>query len=108
MQGAGVGVLGDLFAAAEAVADDDGFGVVADGGEKDAFAQFLREVVFFFFEAEGAGHAATAGVEEFDVCSGEAEEGELVVHAHGGAVMAVAVDDDLFVEIAGACSRGRV
>ena len=36
--GAGVGVLGDLFAAAEAVADDDGFGVVADGGEEDALA----------------------------------------------------------------------
>jgi hypothetical protein len=28
-----VGVLGDLFAAAEAVADDDGFFVVAYGGE---------------------------------------------------------------------------
>jgi hypothetical protein len=34
--GAGVGVLGDLFAAAEAVADDDGFGVVADGGQEDS------------------------------------------------------------------------
>ncbi len=33
VHGAGVGVLSDLFAAAEAVADDDGVGVVADGGE---------------------------------------------------------------------------
>jgi hypothetical protein len=32
VHGPGVGVLGDLFAAAEAVADDDGVGVVADGG----------------------------------------------------------------------------
>ena len=38
LHGAGVGVLGDLFAAAEAVADDDGVGVVADGGEEDALA----------------------------------------------------------------------
>jgi hypothetical protein len=36
--GSGRGVLGDLFAAAEAVADDDGFGVVADGGEEDALS----------------------------------------------------------------------
>jgi hypothetical protein len=36
--GSGVGVLGNLFAAAETVADDDGFGVVADGGEEDALA----------------------------------------------------------------------
>jgi len=36
--GSGAGVLGDLFAAAEAVADDDGFGVVADGGEEDALS----------------------------------------------------------------------
>jgi hypothetical protein len=32
------GVLRDLFAAAEAVADDDGFAVAADGGEEDALA----------------------------------------------------------------------
>ena len=38
VHGAGGGVLGDLFAAAEAVADDDGFGVGADGGEEDTLA----------------------------------------------------------------------
>ena len=73
--GAGVGVLGDLFAAAEAVADDDGFGVVADGGKEDAVGQLLRKVEFFFFEAEGAGHAAAAGVEELDVGAGSVKEG---------------------------------
>jgi hypothetical protein len=36
--GSCAGVLGDLFAAAEAVADDDGFGVGADGGEEDSLA----------------------------------------------------------------------
>ena len=35
---AGGCVLGDLFAAAEAVADDDGFGIGADGGQEDSFA----------------------------------------------------------------------
>jgi hypothetical protein len=38
MHGAGGRVLGDLLAAAEAVADDDGIGVVADGGKEDALA----------------------------------------------------------------------
>jgi hypothetical protein len=38
VHGVGGGVLGDLFAAAEAVADDDGFAVVADGREEDALA----------------------------------------------------------------------
>ena len=59
----------------------------------------MRDVEFVFFEAEGAGHAAAAGVEEFDFRSGESEEGDFVVHAHGGAVVAVAVDDDFFVEL---------
>ncbi len=59
----------------------------------------MREVVLVFFEAEGAGHAAAAGVEEFDFGSGEAEEGELVGHAHGGAVVAVAVDDYFVVDL---------
>ena len=47
------------------------FGVVADGGEEDAFAECLGDLEFVFFEAEGAGHAAAAGVEELDVGSGE-------------------------------------
>ncbi|RZU42097.1 hypothetical protein BDD14_3643 [Edaphobacter modestus] len=36
--GAGVCALGDLLAAAEAVGDDDGLRVVADGGQEDALA----------------------------------------------------------------------
>ena len=38
VSGAGGGVLGDLFAATEAVGDDDGLGVGADGGQEDSFA----------------------------------------------------------------------
>jgi hypothetical protein len=36
VQGAGTVVLGDLFAAAEAVAEDDGFTVIANSGEQDS------------------------------------------------------------------------
>ena len=76
VHGFGGGVLGDLFGAAEAVGDEDGVcGFVACGGEEDAVGEFLGEVVFVFLEAEGAGHAAAAGVEEFDFGSGETEEG---------------------------------
>ena len=81
--------------------------VVADGGEQDALAECLRDLVFVFFEAEGAGHAAAAGVEELDVGSGGAEDLHLVLHAHGGVVMAVAVDDDLLVDLRRAGSRAR-
>ena len=36
------------------------FGVAADGGEEDTFAQCLRDLVLVLLEAEGAGHAAAA------------------------------------------------
>ncbi len=42
-----------------------------------------------------------------DVGSGEAEESDFVVHAHGGAVMAVAVDEDFFVELRGLVVGGE-
>ncbi len=58
--GVGGGVLGDLFGAAEAVGEDGGLGVVADGGEEDSVGEGLGDFVFVFFEAEGAGHAAAA------------------------------------------------
>ena len=59
----------------------------------------MRKIEFLYFEAEGAGHAAATGIEELDFCSSEAKEGDLVVDAHGSAVMAVAMDDDFFVEL---------
>ena len=50
----------DLLGAAEAVGEDGGLGVVADGGEEYPVSEGLGDFVFVFFEAEGAGHAATA------------------------------------------------
>ena len=45
-------------------------------------------------EAEGAGHAATAGVQQFHIGAGAAEDVHFVGHLHGRFVVAVAVEDD--------------
>ena len=100
MERASRGILRYLLGAAEAVGDDEGLRRgVADGGEQDSVGEGLGDVVFVGFEAEGAGHAAAAGVEQGDVGSGAAEDGDLVGHAAGGTVMAVAVDDDLLGDL---------
>ena len=68
------GVLGDLFAATEAVGDEDvGWGGGSDGWQEDSFGEGLGDLEFFFFKAEGACHAAAACVEEFDGGAGAAE-----------------------------------
>jgi len=64
VEGGAAGGLEDLLAAAETIRDDYGVvGGLADGGEEDALADGLGDGELFFFEAEGAGHAAAAGVE---------------------------------------------
>ena len=95
MEGAAGGVLGDLFAAAEAVSDEGGFwGGGADGGEQDALGERLGDFEFVALEAEGAGHAAAAGVEKLDFGAGGREECDFVGHLHDGPVVAVALDDE--------------
>ena len=42
-----------------------------------------------------------------DVGSGEEEESHLVRHAHGGAMMAVSVDEDFFAELRGLVVGGE-
>ncbi|MGB9145410.1 MAG: hypothetical protein WCC14_06295, partial [Acidobacteriaceae bacterium] len=96
MNGAARGVLRDLLAATEAIGDEEGFGRgVADRGQKDALAEDLRDLEFFALEAERPGHAAAAGVEQFDLSAGAAQEVDFISHLHHGFVMAVAVEDDL-------------
>ena len=97
--GVGRSVLGDLFGATEAVGDDGRLRVIADGGQQDSVSERLRNLIFVFFEAEGPGHAAAAGVEQLDVGSSKAEQGDLVGHPHSGAVMAVAMDENLLAEL---------
>ena len=100
MERTDAGVLYDLFAAAEAVTDDDRLGGgFTDGWQKDALCELLRQVELVLFEAEWAGHAATAGVEKFNVRPGGAKESHFVGHAHGRAMMAMAMDDYLGIEL---------
>ena len=75
--------LGDLFAATEAVGDDQGFWCrLADGGHQFQFAYCYRDAVLFFFEAEGAGHAAASGGWGLVVDVHLAEDGFFVGHLH--------------------------
>lgn len=61
MKGAAGRVLVDLLAAAEAVGDDEiGGSGGADGGEKDALGEGLRDAELVGLEAEGTGHTAAA------------------------------------------------
>ena len=61
MHGTGVVILRDLFATAEAVANDDGLICrIADSGEKNTFGKLLGQIELVFFKTEGAGHAAAA------------------------------------------------
>ena len=99
MQRTAVCQLGDLFAATEAVGEDEAiFWRVADGGEEFEFADGLRDFVFVVEEAEGAGHAAAAGGGRVEVDAEAAQEGFFGGHLHQGFVMAVAVDEGLSVQ----------
>jgi len=95
VDGAAAGVLRDLLAAAEAIGNEDGLGRSgADGGQENAFAESLGDFKLVAFEAEGAGHAAAAGVEQIDVGAGAPEQFQFRCHLHQGFVMAVPLDDD--------------
>lgn len=107
--GSAGGVLGDLFAATEAVGDEDvGWGGAACGWQEDSFAEGLRDGVVLAFKAKRACHAAAAGVEEFDLCAGAAEPLEFVFHVEDGFVVAVAVEEDAGVGVLGGLVVGRV
>ena len=109
VDGAAAGVLRDLLAATEPVSDEDGLGRGgADGGQQNAFAEGLGDFKFVMLEAEGAIHAAAAGVEQVNVGAGAAEEGELVGHLHQGLVMAMALDDDFAAGMLGGLEAGGV
>src|SRR5882672_2133398 len=92
--------LGNLFAATEAVGDDQPVGrSLADGWHQFEFADGDGDVVFIGFEAEGASHAATAGGGTLEVDAEAAEDGLFGGHLHEGFVMAVAVEERFALEV---------
>lgn len=104
MKGAAGRVLGDLFATAEAVRDEDVAGCSgSDSREQDALGQSLGDGEFLFLEAEGSGHATASGVEDGDAGSGAFEKLDLGLHLCQRLLVAVAVQDD-----GAASERGRL
>ena len=91
-----VGALRDLFAATEAVGDDQAVGRgLADRGQKFQFADRDRDVVLLFLEAERAGHAATARRWSAPVDAHLSQNRFFIGHFHQRFVMAVAMDQGL-------------
>ena len=96
VEGVAGGALGDLFAAAEAVGDDEpvprGF---TDCGEKFEFADGGGNVIFLFisFEAEGASHAAASGSWGLEVDADAVQQRFFGGHLHDGFVMTVSVKE---------------
>jgi hypothetical protein len=90
--------LGDLFAATETVGDDDRRGRGGlDRGQQAVAGDGLRELKLAGFKAEGAGHAAAAGLDRFDRSAGLAEQGDFIGRtAENGFVVTVAVDQNLY------------
>lgn len=103
VEGVAVGFLVDLFAAGEAVGEDEGIvGGVADFGEEEAFAALDGDIVVgAFFVSEGARHTAAAVLGFVEVGVEVLEEFLFVVHAHEGFVVAVAVEEDFLMECGG-------
>ncbi len=101
MQGAAVGALGDLLAAAESVGDDEPVGGgFADGGEEFEFADGLGDVVLVDpLEAEGSGHAAASGGGRLEVDAEAVEERLFGGHLHDRLVMAVSVEQGFAAEL---------
>ena len=71
----------------------------ADRRQQRLLAAGHRHLVVVGLEAEGAGEAAAAGVEEGDVEAGLGEKVAVGPHAHHRLVVAVAVDDGLAGEL---------
>ena len=74
MYGAAIGELRDLFAAAEAICNNDCFLFGAfDSGHQNAIGEGSGNGVFLLLKTEGTGHAAAAGVEQLDLSAGCAQ-----------------------------------
>ena len=86
----------DLRPAGEAGSHNDRIGVgLAHAGKQPLFTNQARDFVMLFLIAEGAGHAATAGVKIDHLGAGyPAQQAQCRLHADQGPLMTVAVDED--------------
>jgi hypothetical protein len=86
--------LVDLLAATEAVGDDDrGWPRGSNRREQALIRDGLRDLEFAGLKTKGPGHAAAAGLDEFDRGAGLAEKCYFIARAaEDRFVMAVAVD----------------
>ncbi len=67
MERSNVGGVGDLMSATKAASNDSRSGGMATDGREEAVLTNLHgNIVMLFFVAEGAGHAAAAGVDLLD------------------------------------------
>src|SRR3954469_1196450 len=101
MQRTAAGLLGDLLAATEARGNDQGvLRSLAHGGEEHLLAHRDRDVVALpLLEAEGAGHAAAAGVEHLQIEPEIAQHLHRVVHVEDRFLMAMAVEQGLALQL---------
>jgi len=82
----------DLLAAGDSWRDDFNVGGRRfDGRNETAIADFCRQIVVFFFKAEGTGHAAAAGVDFADFVAGGFEHRHRRRRADERFLVAVAV-----------------
>jgi len=97
VHGLAVAELGDLLAATEAVGNDEGEGAGGlDGRQKAVVGDGLGDLEFICFEAEGSGHAATAGLDGFDGGSRLTKQRDLAGRAaEDGFVVAMTVDKNV-------------
>ena len=97
VQRAGVAELMNLFAATEAIGDDDGGGSGgADGGQQTVLRDGFRDFEFVGFKPKRTGHAAATRLDGFDDGAGALEECDFAGgSAEDGFVVAVAVDEDV-------------
>ena len=94
VQRAAIAALRDLFAAAEAVGNDEGVGGRrADGRQQPAFTDGERHVIVPRFESERAGHPAAAGVEDVILHTKSLQQSPVGIHLHERLLMTMPVNE---------------
>jgi len=93
MQRVSSSALLNLFAATEAVGDDEPIGGrVPYCRQQFKFANRDRNRILFFFKSEGSSHSATSGRRHFVIHPEPPQNRFLICHLQGRLLMAMPVD----------------